>query len=410
MQRSAEAIVVGAGVIGASIAFHLTRLGMRDVLILEQDMIAAHATGRSGALIRTHYTNEPEARLALAALPWFQEWAERVGGDCGFVQTGFLQFADPADREILRDNVAMLQRVGVDTRLVNAQDIADIQPQLHVKEFEVAAYEPLSGYADPVATTDALIVAAQRNGARLIEGAAVTRLNVEGGRITGVETNQGAFTAPIVALANGAWSVPLVRPLDIVLPIYPLWIEIGFFSRPSAFARGENGHLTIIDRANGFYLRPEEDDLTLVGLSAYNHPLDNASDYADQHDPHFVTMTRRQVSRRIPALQAEQYVRGHAGPLDVTIDSRAILDRAPGVDGLYLAVGMSGSGFKKAPAIGLCMAELIVNGAAITAPIRPFRLDRYVEGEPIVGNDYRLPRDAINPDATTAWQKHGLVH
>jgi sarcosine oxidase, subunit beta len=131
-ERTAEVIVVGGGVIGCSIAFHLTRLGVKDVLVLEKGTVAGQASGRSGALVRMHYSNEPEARLALAALPWFERWNELVGGDCGFVPTGFLQLVHPADNDTLRQNTAMLQRIGVETWLVAAEEIAELPPGFEV--------------------------------------------------------------------------------------------------------------------------------------------------------------------------------------------------------------------------------------------------------------------------------------
>ncbi|MPZ12722.1 MAG: FAD-dependent oxidoreductase, partial [Kiloniellaceae bacterium] len=149
-------VVVGAGIIGTAIAFHLAQRGMTDVIVCDKGGVAGQASGRSGALVRTHYTNLDEARIALAALPWFEEWEERVGGDCGFAPTGFLQMVDRRDQQTLRRNVEALQHIGVDTRLVGPDEIRDLQPHLHLHGDELAAYEPRSGYADPVATTRCL--------------------------------------------------------------------------------------------------------------------------------------------------------------------------------------------------------------------------------------------------------------
>lgn len=410
MKRTAEAIVVGAGVIGASIAFHLTRLGLRDVLLLDKGTVAGEASGRSGALVRTHYTNAPEARLALAARAWFHGWSELVGGDSGFVQTGFLQFVQPSDNDRLRANVAMLQDIGVETRLLTSREVAELQPQLHLTGDELAAYEPRSGYADPVATTRALVAAAERGGATLREGLTVRAIRVAGGRAVGIETDEGPVDAPVVVLANGAWSVGLARPLGFDLPIRPTRVQIAFFRRPDAFPRGPAGHVTIIDRANGFYARPQGDDLTLIGLSGLHRPLDDLDGYDRAIEPDAIPLFQRQLANRIPTVAGQPFARGHAGPLDVTPDAKAILDRAPGIDGLFLAVGMSGSGFKKAPAIGACLAELIVAGAATTAPIAPFRLARFAEGDSIHGNDYALPPEAVDQREVAELRGQSLIH
>lgn len=411
MKRTAEALVVGAGVIGASIAFHLTRLGLRDVVVLERGSIAGAASGRSGALVRAHYTNAPEARLALAAQRWFHHWDELVGGDCGFTKTGFLQLVRPTDNDKLRANVAMLQGIGVETRLLEAGEVAALQPGIAMHDGELAAYEPHSGYADPVATTRAFVAAAERGGATVSEGITVTALRSAGGRIVGVETSAGPLDAPVVILANGAWSVALLRSLGIALPIQPTRAQVAFFARPPSLPRGRTGHLTLIDRANGFYARPQGDDLTLVGLSAFHHTIDSPDSWPEELDPDFPSLAGAQIAHRLPAFADAVYIRGHAGPLDVTTDGKAILDRAPGTDGLYLAVGMSGTGFKKSPAIGACLAELIVAGTASTAPLTPFRLARFVDGDPIVGNDYALPEaGGDGREQTAGFEGRSLIH
>ena len=411
--RTAEAIVIGAGVIGAATAFALTQQGLRDVLLLDKGRAGGGASERSGALVRAHYTNAPEAAMALAAQRWFRNWRELVGGDSGFTATGFFQFVAPADNGRLRDNVAMLQGLGVNTRLVTPDEVESLAPQLWMDRDELAAYEPDSGYADPSATVAALVAAAQRGGATLREHTPVTALRVAGGKVIGVTTAEGEIDAPIVVLANGGWSVGLARPLGIELPIRPVRVQIAFFERSGAFSRGRAGGQTIIDRANGFYSRPQGDDLTLVGLSGFHDTLGAFGDdpaaaldgYQREPDAAFAPLAAQQLSRRIPTLAGQKLVRGHAGPLDVTPDGKAIIDRAPGVDGLYLAVGMSGSGFKKAPAIGACVAELITTGSATTAPIAPFRLARFAEHDPILGNDYALPGDLA-----ARLSKEALIH
>ncbi len=412
-ERGAEAIVVGAGVVGAAIAHALTAHGLRDVLMLDRGTAGGEASGRSGALVRAHYTNAPEAALALAAQRWFHDWEELIGGPSPFTRTGFFQFVGPQDTERLRENTAMLTGLGVNTRLVGANEIESLAPQLWVGAAEIAAYEPDSGYADPAMTVAGLVAAARRGGATLREGIAVTALRVAGGRVVGVDTNAGPIDAPIVALANGGWAVSLARPLGLDLPIAPVRVQIAFLERAGNFPRGRAGGPAIIDRANGFYARPQGEGETLVGLSGFHDALATPGDdpaaaldgYDRALDPAFPALAAQQVGHRIPALRGARTVRGHAGPLDVTADGKAIIDRAPGVEGLYLAVGMSGSGFKKAPAIGACVAELVTAGAAVTAPLAPFRLARFAEGTPIRGNDYALPGDLA-----ASLKRDALIH
>ena len=176
MPQTAEAIIIGAGVMGASLAFHLTRAGMTNVLVVDKQGLCGGMTAKSGALVRMHYTNEPEARMALASLRYFQHWRDLVGGECGFTRTGFIMTVSPGNAERLRQNVAMLQHVGVNTRVITAQELRELQPWCQVEDLVVAAYEPESGYADPRATTTAFMQRAQQQGATLREGVIVTAL------------------------------------------------------------------------------------------------------------------------------------------------------------------------------------------------------------------------------------------
>jgi sarcosine oxidase, subunit beta len=388
MQRSAEVLIVGGGVIGVSIAFHLARLGMRDVVLVDRGWLGCQATGQSGALVRTHYTNPHEARLALAGLRQFEQWGDLVGGVCGFVRTAFLQIVGAHDRVRLHENVRMLeQQVGVTTQLVNAAQVIELQPGLTLREDEQAAFEPDSGYADPLATVYSLAEAARRLGATLIEKEAVTNIIVNSNRVEGVETVSGRISAAHVVLANGGWAGTLAKPIGIELPIRPVLSQIAMFQRAPNLPRGPKGHLTLIDRAHGYYARPDGEELTLVGLSGLSRDLGNYDDGLGTYDLEVPGRARTAIASRMPGFKGARFIRKQSGPLDVTPDRCAILGASP-IEGLFLAVGMSGSGFKKAPAIGACIAELITKGAAETAPIEPFRYGRFAEHDLIVGNDY----------------------
>ncbi len=162
MAATADCIIVGAGVHGASVAFYLARRRFGKIVILDKGFAGSGNTAQSTALCRVHYSNEPEARLTWESVQWFENWAERVGGECGYVRTGFLRIVGPGDYEKLRRNVEMLQRIGVSTRVVTSQEAAEIEPLFRTDDFAIAAYEPTSGYAEPVLTTTSLIEAARR--------------------------------------------------------------------------------------------------------------------------------------------------------------------------------------------------------------------------------------------------------
>ncbi|MGH3098818.1 MAG: NAD(P)/FAD-dependent oxidoreductase [Streptosporangiales bacterium] len=403
MRSTRDVVVVGGGVVGASIAFHCARLQAGSVTLLERHAsLAEGASGSSGALVRTHYTDEPEARMAWAAVPWFEEWADRVGGSCGFVRTGFLQLVHRCDAGLLRKNVAVLQRLGIETSLVTSDEIRSLQPGLRIADDESAAFEPRSGYADPVATTHSLADAARRLGAEIRTGEPVRALRVEGSRVVGVDTSSQSFDAGVVVLANGSWSVPLLREIGIDVPIEPYRAQAAILDRPRSLV-GSPGHLTLIDRRYGIYARPADADGTLVGLSRAAPTQRLASPDDVDVEEHFPEQARKRIARAIPAFRDSVVRSTQAGPLDVTPDRCCLLGPLPGIDQLVLAVGMSGSGFKKAPALGACIAELIVEGEATTAPIDPFRPGRFDDDATIQRSEYRVGDD---PDDA----RDALVH
>ena len=391
MGSTSDVVVVGGGVVGTSIAFHLARLGAGTVTLLERaPQLAAGASGRSGALVRTHYTNAPEAAMAWAALPWFERWGERVGGHSGFVRTGFLQLVHPEDTDLLRGNVAMLQGLGIDTRIVDAAEARRLEPQLAIGDDEYAAYEPRSGYADPVTTTQSLANAAEELGARIRVGVPARGLIRRGARVTGVTTPREAISAGTVVMANGCWSVPMLAQIGVELPIEPYRAQRVVVERPGDL-RGTSGHRTVIDRRTGVYTRPYGADGTLVGLSRAAERLDGPDGV--EVEPGFPELARDRLAGTFPAFKNASVLFGKAGPLDVTPDRCALIGPADGLDGLVLAVGMSGSGFKKAPAIGACVAELITEGRAVTAPLEPFSPGRFTRGAVVERRDYRVGED-----------------
>src|SRR5512136_2156462 len=187
MSNTAEVIIIGGGVHGASLAFHLALRGVKAT-VFEKQFVGAGATGRSSGLVRMHYDTEVEARLAWESFRYFRNWKELVGGECGYTRTGFIQIVSAEHEERLKANVAMHQRIGIPALVVTSDDVKRLAPAFVTDDFRVAAYEPESGYAMPSDTANALMTAARERGARLVQGEAVTGVKVEGGRVAGVET------------------------------------------------------------------------------------------------------------------------------------------------------------------------------------------------------------------------------
>jgi glycine/D-amino acid oxidase-like deaminating enzyme len=387
MTHTADVVVVGGGVNGASIACALAARGVRPALV-EKGALASGASGRSSALVRMHYTNEWDARLAWASYPIFRDWPARMGGPPVFTRTGFLNLVGPEHADRLRRNVAMLRGIGIDTEAVGPAEVRELQPFMRVDDVGAAAYEPQSGYASPADVVDGFRRRARELGGQVLEWTPVTAVRHRSGRVTGVETAAGAIAAPAVVLAAGAWAVGLCRGLGVALPARVKAIDTVLVARPPELAAP---HMTVIDTIQSTYFRPESTTLTIVGVPCAEYDVDPDT-LATGLPPHAAPAGAELLAHRIPAMERATLARGFRAFDLYSADRHAILDRVEGWDGLYLATAFSGAGFKIAPAVGTCMAELILDGAARTVDIRPFGLRRFAEGKPLEGSDPYTPR------------------
>ena len=381
MTETADVIIVGAGVQGASLAFHLARRGA-SVLVLERAAVAVGATGRSSGFVRMHYDLESDSRLAWASFPYFLGWQDIVGaGDCGFVRTGFLQVMGAELTDQLRANVEMQQRIGIDTRIVDRDEIARLVPGAVTDDIGIAAYEPRSGYADPTGTAAGFLAAARGFGTRFVGGCQVGAVTVAGGVVVGVETDRGSFAAPVVVDVAGAWAAGLAGTVGLDVPVQAWRHDTAYFGLPAG--RGVDFPI-VIDDVSGVYFRPEGHDLMLVGLEAGNEVGGSPDRAFGSPSPANIEEAVRRLCSRLPWMADGTLRAAHSGQDGITPDQRPILGQA-GPDGFYLVCGLSGTGFKTAPAIGACMSELILDGRTMTADISGYSLERFAQGRPLVG-------------------------
>ncbi|HLY35709.1 MAG TPA: FAD-dependent oxidoreductase [Candidatus Limnocylindria bacterium] len=385
MPDVADAIIIGAGIHGASAAFHLAERGFRPV-VLERATVASGATGRSSGLVRMHYDVETDARLAWCSHAYFREWEERIGGACGFVRTGFLQLVAEDETDALGANVAMLRAIGIPTEMIDADGVRDLMPGVAVDDLALAAWEPESGYADPTSTTNALLRAAVDRGARLVQGAAVTSIRVDRGHVVGVDTPRGSWDAAIVIDAAGAWAAAVAAMVGVDLPLEVWRHDVAYLARPSEVGP----HPAMIDFANAFYIRPEGASLTLIGLEDGNELGSSPDRQTDSAAPGFPERAAARICRRLPGFEMAGLQSAHSGQDGLTPDQHPIIGPA-GPDGFYLDCGFSGTGFKTAPAVGRCLAELILDGQALTVDLRPYRFERFADADLIRGEHPYAP-------------------
>lgn len=382
MSETADIIIIGGGVMGASIAYQLARQGGGRVVLLERRAIGNGTTGRSGAIVRQHYSNDFTIRMARDSLRVFQHFDEVVGGDCGFVTTGMVVLAGEYGAQALRANVQLQQEQGVDTRLISAQEVGEAAPGFSGEGVALACYEPETGVADPMATTFCFAQRARAFGAVIREGEPVVEILQQDGRVTGVRTEQEELHAPVVALAANVWSAALAEPLGIKLPVLPTRHPMLALRRPNDFGGRQGYHAVGLDLTRHIYLRPDIGGMTLIGSTEDVLTESEPDNYIQSLNDEEIAHLHRLGAGSIPAL-ARAVPRGSwAGIYDDTPDYHPILDRLPACDGLYCAVGFSGHGFKLSPIIGQWMAEYILTGKK-PADMEPFAFDRFAQGKEI---------------------------
>ena len=386
LPNSADILILGAGVMGSSIAFQLAQRRSGRILLLDKDHAGQGASGRSSALVRMHYTFPPEVELALRSLEIFRDWERIVGVPSDYRRTGFVRIVPESEHSLLRENVAMQQRLGVNARLVSRDELHEIAPDWALHDVPLAAYEPDSGYGDGAGVATGFLARARELGVEYFPRTRVERLLTTNGRIAGVSTATAELHASIVIAAVGQWTVPLLRTIGVSVPIETeLHETVVLVNPPDMTPRGP----ACIDSISCTYFRSDAHDKTLVG-GFYGRRGVDPDRFPQQANPDSLAELVRSAARRVPALERAGILRGITGVYDMTPDSRPLLGPIPAVPGLYLCAGFSGMGFKISPAIGIVMAEQILDGRARTVDITGFRPSRFDEDRPIrAPHEYR---------------------
>ena len=382
MAETVDILIIGGGVMGTSIAYHLAKEGSSRIVLLERQAICNGTTGRSGAIVRQHYSNDFTIRMAKESLTVFQHFNDLVGGDCGFITTGMVVLTDDAGADALRANVKMQQEQGVNTKLIRGDELSDVAPSYSGEGIALACYEADAGVADPMATTTCFAERARDLGAIIREGVTVTHILKQNGHVTGVRTVEGDIRAAKVVLAANVWSGRLAQGMGIALPVTPTRHPMLVLRRPNDFGGLNGNHAVGLDLTRQIYLRPDLGGVTLVGSTedvlTASDPDHYAQGLSEEEIRHFRTM----AAESMPALARAVSRGGWAGIYDDTPDYHPILDQLVACEGLYCAVGFSGHGFMLSHVVVQWMTELILTGNK-PDDMEPFAFDRFAQGKEI---------------------------
>ena len=376
MDRTADVVIIGGGVIGASIAYHLGLQKAGRVVLVEKGQLGEGSTSRCVGGIRTQFSTEINIQFSLESLRTFERFQEELGVDPEFRRIGYLFLASTSmELEIFKRNVALQRKYHIPVELLDPSEIGKRWPCLRMNDILGGTFCPWDGYAGPSEVLSGFVGAAKRLGVKMIEGTEVVGIMVERGKVVGVKTRGDEILAPVVVNAGGPHASIIGDMAGVTIPVKPLRRQV-FVTAPFHFT-DQTIPLTI-DFHRGWYFRQELDGYLLSG------PLDQKAGFNLNVDYEAMAEAVENALYRVPVLEGARIARGWAGLYEISPDHHAILGTVPEVKGFVLANGFSGHGFQHSPAVGKVIAELITEGKATTLDISSLSIERFKKRELIL--------------------------
>jgi sarcosine oxidase subunit beta len=384
MRHTADVVIVGGGCMGASVAYHLTRLGITDIVLVEREaQLAAGSTGRNAGGVRHQFSTEQNVRLSLESIRSLERFEEEFGVSIDLHQDGYLfLLSRDDDVELFRASVDLQRNLGVPTEWLTPAQAARLAPGASVDGVIAATFCAKDGVADPNGVTMGFVRAARAAGAEIVRGSEVTGIDVVNGRVAGVRTTRGSISAPMVVNAAGPWAGRVGRMAGLEVPVSPLRRHI-FFAQPAAGASWDDAphrgqvpatRILVVDFTTSFYFHRDGGQL-LFGMG---DPAERAGfDTTVRWD--FLPEVVEAGIARLPALAGAVVSHAWAGLYEMTPDAMPIIGPAPGCDGFYVIAGFSGHGFQHSPAAGRVLADL-VTGRDPGLDVSPFAFERFAAG------------------------------
>jgi glycine/D-amino acid oxidase-like deaminating enzyme len=376
-----DIVIVGGGIIACSTALALLDRGVSDIVILERDTVGSGGTGKSAGIVRCHYGVSAIARLALESLSFFEHAEAILGAPVGFEQVGYIVGVGEENVTPFRASLANQVSLGIDTREVDHGFIQGLWPAAYLDDFATFCFEPRGGYGDGYTTVQAMAALLRRRGVVIRQGAKAVALELAGDRVTGVRLADGeAVAAGQVLVAAGAWSVPLLAAVGVHVPIQPMLIQEvlidpGFDLGPVP---------VFSDLVSKQYVHSRGPELLFGNSSGEGatRPIDDPDRYPSRASSKAVDATAEKALHRFPGIEDPRVATTATGVIDATPDNNPVISQA-GPDGLFLAVGMSGHGFKLSPALGRLTAGMLTEGLSPIpgVDLADFRLSRFEEGD-----------------------------
>ncbi|MBK4738615.1 NAD(P)/FAD-dependent oxidoreductase [Noviherbaspirillum pedocola] len=382
-----DAIVIGAGVIGASVAYHLAALGVKKVLVVDRSMVGAGTTSQSSGILRTHYSVQENVDLAKRSWQVFTRFSEYLGDEeasAGLVKCGYLIAAPEGEKlEPLRASISGQRAQGIAVQLLDRQQAAELLPIARFDDAALIGYEPEAGFADAYMVATSFAKGARRRGVVIKEGVTVTKLLTEGDKVVGIETTAGSFGCNVLISTQNIWTSELAGWTGAAMPVKPerhtvLSLEGPqpyTFSMPVFKDLGSPGML---------YCRSYGGSQMLVSEGTVGETLEAPDNEQGDIPLDYIAEVGAQVAERFPSYETAGLASSWTGVYDVTPDWNPVLGRLPGIGGLVVGFGFSGHGFKLSPAVGKVLAQEAM-GLTTDVSLQPYSIERFAAGSLLVG-------------------------
>jgi sarcosine oxidase, subunit beta len=373
LPAEAEVVVVGGGVIGTSVAFHLAEVGV-DVCLLERDQLAGGSTSRAAGGIRAQFSDPLNIAIGLRSIDAFTRFAERPGAEIDLRQVGYLFLLDrEEDVAAFEASVALQNELGVPSRFVELAEALELCPLAGLDGVLAATFCPLDGHASPEAVVQGYAAGARAHGASIVTGCAVVGVLLDDQEIRGIETALGVIKTETVVCAAGVWSPEIARSAGVALPVQPYLREVGFTGPTPGLP--DRLPLTI-DFSTGLYFHREGPGL-LFGMADPEQP----AGFDAETDPAWLEKVMEVAVRRLPALLDMGIAGGWKGYYEVTPDHNALVGESSDVARFLYATGFSGHGFLQGPAVGEVVRDLVL-GTDPFIDVAPLSVDRFAHSLP----------------------------
>ncbi len=377
--KSAEIVIVGAGVVGLSIAYHLAVRGAKNVIVLErEDMVGLGSTGRCSGGFRHQFSTDVNIELSKMSVQKLEDFPAELDQEIAFHQDGYLFLLDDERYvEPFRRNVDFQVSRGIPVELLGPEDVTRVYPgpELKLDDIVAATYCGIDGVSDPAGVTEGYRKNAARLGVSILTEQEVVGIALERGRVTGVRTRTEVISSPVVVNATGPHARIVGKMVGIDVPVEPIR---HFVFTTRAFEGSPTRHTLVIEFSSGFCFHREGEGL-LMAMGDRDAPP--TFDLGVDWDFFETVMTT--AIRRYPAIENAAILKSWAGSYETTPDHNPVLGRVPGLEGVILANGFSGHGFQHAPATGQVIAEVILDGSASSIDISSLSIERFAKGEPL---------------------------